>query len=216
MLNKTNSVLYGEESLVDSVFVTSDFGVGVSEVSEVSAMAENTNGAEPTNRDLMDLLKNVSGRLETVEKRLGAMEAIEKRVWNIEKDMKKRWVALEDKVKKVGERVERLENKVDGTDIHVAELSERVQELEKERESLRDDVSYHQSESMRNNLIFKRFQEDNTNGNEAPEITERKLRQHLQDAFKITREIVDSIRFERVHRSPGYPIAGKVRNIVLI
>lgn len=130
--------------------------------------------------------------------------------------MKKRWVALEDKVKKVGERVERLENKVDGTDIHVAELSERVQELEKERESLRDDVSYHQSESMRNNLIFKRVQEDNTNGNEAPEITERKLRQHLQDAFKITREIVDSIRFERVHRSPGYPIAGKVRNIVLI
>lgn len=79
MLNKTNSVLYGEESLVDSVFVTSDFGVGVSEVSEVSAMAENTNGAEPTNRDLMDLLKNVSGRLDTVEKRLGAMEAIEKK-----------------------------------------------------------------------------------------------------------------------------------------
>ncbi|XP_052217926.1 uncharacterized protein LOC127835529 [Dreissena polymorpha] len=89
-----------------------------------------------------------------------------------------------------------------------------MQQLEKERDTLRDNVSYLQSQSMRNNLIFTGVTEDNSTGNEPPEVTERKLRQHLQDAFKIAHEVVDTIRFERVHRSPGSPISGKVRNIV--
>ncbi len=57
-------------------------------------------------------------------------------------------------MKKVDERVIRLEDKVDGADIHTAELAERTRELEKERDALRDDVSYLQSQSMRNNLMF--------------------------------------------------------------
>jgi hypothetical protein len=67
---------------------------------------------------------------------------------------------------------------------------------------------------MRNNLIFVGIPENNTNGNESPEVTERLLRQHLRDAFNISQELTDSIRFERVHRSPGAPVAGKVRNVV--
>ncbi|XP_052762106.1 uncharacterized protein LOC128204742 [Mya arenaria] len=89
-----------------------------------------------------------------------------------------------------------------------------MQKLEKERDTLRDDVSYLQSQSMRNNLVFTGVVEDHTDGNEHADVTERKLRQHLQDAFKIAREVADSIRFERVHRSPGSPFAGKTRNII--
>ncbi|XP_052784275.1 uncharacterized protein LOC128220063 [Mya arenaria] len=80
--------------------------------------------------------------------------------------------------------------------------------------SSRDDVPYLQSQSMRNNLVFTEVPEDNTSGSEAAEATERKLRQHLQDAFKIAREMAESIWFERVHRSPGAPVTGKIRNIV--
>ncbi|KAH3729695.1 hypothetical protein DPMN_055673 [Dreissena polymorpha] len=31
--------------------------------------------------------------------------------------------------------------------------------------------------------------------------------------MKIAKEVVDSIQLERVHRSPGYPTAGKTRSI---
>jgi chromosome segregation ATPase len=177
-------------------------------------MAESFNGAEPTNRDLMNLLKNVSSRLENVEKKLGTMEVIEKKIGVMENDIKKLWVTLEDKVKKVDERVVRLEDKVDGADIHVAEMAERIQDLERQREGLRDDVSYLQSQTMRNNLIFVGIPENNSNGNESPEVTERLLCQHLRDAFKVSQELTDSIRFERVHRSPGAPVADKVRNVI--
>ncbi|KAH3868347.1 hypothetical protein DPMN_031490 [Dreissena polymorpha] len=115
-------------------------------------MAENN--AEPTIRDLMTLMKNVSDRLESVEKKMGGIDSIEKKMCNMEKDLNKLWVALEDRVRKVDERVTRIEDKVDGVYIHAAQLSERVQELEKHRDTLCDNVTYLQSQSMRNNLIF--------------------------------------------------------------
>ncbi|KAH3721304.1 hypothetical protein DPMN_064224 [Dreissena polymorpha] len=102
----------------------------------------------------MKLMKNVSDRLESVEKKMGGIVSIEKKMCNLEKDFNKLWVALEDRVRKVDERVTRLEEKVDGADIHAAQMSERVQELEKQRDTLRDNVTYLQSQSMRNNLIF--------------------------------------------------------------
>ncbi|KAH3722076.1 hypothetical protein DPMN_065027 [Dreissena polymorpha] len=131
---------------------------------------------------------------------------------NMEKDLNKLWVALEDRVRKVDERVTRIEDKVDGADINAAQLSERVQELEKQRDTLRDNITYLQSQSMRNNLIFTGLSEDSSNGSEPPETTEKRLRQHLHDACKVARDVADSIKFERVHRSPSSPISGKVRN----
>ncbi|XP_052278539.1 uncharacterized protein LOC127877007 [Dreissena polymorpha] len=175
-------------------------------------MAENN--AEPTIRDLMTLMKNVSDRLESVEKKMGGIDSIEKKMCNMKKDLNKLWVALEDRVRKVDERVTRIEDKVDGADFYAAQLSEWVQELEKQRDTLRDNVTYLQSQSMRNNLIFTGVSEDNSNGSEPPETTEKRLRQHLHDACKIARDVADSIKFERVHRSPGSQISGKVRNIV--
>ncbi|XP_052238670.1 uncharacterized protein LOC127849972 [Dreissena polymorpha] len=121
---------------------------------------------------------------------------------------------IEDRVRKVDERVTRIEDTVDGADIHAAQLSERVQELEKQRDTLRDNVTYLQSQSMCNNLIFTGVSEDNSNGSEPSETTEKRLSQHLHDACKVPRDVADSIKFERVHRSPGSPISGKVRNIV--
>ncbi|XP_052225073.1 uncharacterized protein LOC127840700 [Dreissena polymorpha] len=170
--------------------------------------------AEPTMRDVMLLLKSVSSRLQCLEAKMSVMDSIEKRMESFEKEMKQLWVVHEERAKKVEERVSRLEDKVDGADIHAAELAERVQVLVKERDTLREDVSYLQSQSMRNNLIFTSIPEATGNVMETPEMTEVKLRQHLVSAFKLSQEVATSIRFERVHRSPGSPTHGKIRNIV--
>ncbi|KAH3833254.1 hypothetical protein DPMN_106559 [Dreissena polymorpha] len=39
--------------------------------------------------------------------------------------------------------------------------------------------------------MFTSVLEDNASGNEAPKLTERKLRHHLEGAFNIAREMVD-------------------------
>ncbi|KAH3810026.1 hypothetical protein DPMN_138408 [Dreissena polymorpha] len=93
---------------------------------------------------------------------MGAIESIEKRMGALEKDIYRLWVAIDERVQKVDQRLTRLENKVDGADIHAAQLSERMQQLEIERDTLRDDVSYLQSQTMRNNLVFTGVAEDNT------------------------------------------------------
>ncbi|KAH3735050.1 hypothetical protein DPMN_041511 [Dreissena polymorpha] len=85
-----------------------------------------------------------------MEKKMDAINNIEKRIGALEKDVNKQFVAIEDRMKKVDERVTRLKDKVDGADIRAARLSERVQELEKERNTLRDNVSYPPSQSKRN------------------------------------------------------------------
>ncbi|KAH3740895.1 hypothetical protein DPMN_047612 [Dreissena polymorpha] len=93
-------------------------------------------------------------------------------------------------------------------------LSSRFADLEKQREELRSDVVYLQSQSMRNNVIFTNMPEDNASGNETSEESEKKLRQNLETALKLRKETVCSIKFERVHRTPGYPTPGNIRNMV--
>jgi hypothetical protein len=73
-----------------------------------------------------------------------------------------------------------MEDKIDSTDISSAILAGKVDELEKARDSMREGVSYLKSQSIRNNLIFTNVPEDNSSGNEPTEVTERKLRKHLQ------------------------------------
>ena len=144
---------------------------------------------------------------------MNIIESIEKRMENFEKDIKRLWVVHEDRSKKVEERVSRVEDKVDGADIHAAELAERVHGLEKERDTLRDNVSYLQSQSMRNNLVFTSVPEANESGNETPETTEAKLRQHLVSAFKLTEEVATSIKFEECTDPKGCRYMAKLETL---
>ncbi|XP_052233227.1 uncharacterized protein LOC127846089 [Dreissena polymorpha] len=90
----------------------------------------------------------------------------------LEKDTKTLWLALEDRVKRVDERVSKLEHSTEGADIAVAHVSSRIDDLERERNSLREDL---------------------TN----------------------SKETMASIKFERVHRSPGEQTRGKARSIII-
>ncbi|XP_052258671.1 uncharacterized protein LOC127863292 [Dreissena polymorpha] len=174
-------------------------------------MAEN--GQEPTIKDVMNFMRTMDNRLAAIDVKLNAIDSLEKKVCVFEKELKKIWVALEERVKRTDARVLALEEKVELVDVGATIVADRLVQLEKERNELRDDV-YLKSQSMRNNLVFMNIPEDNSTGNEPPEVTERKLRDHIEETLKVAKETADTIRFERVHRAPGYPVHGKVRNIV--
>ena len=92
---------------------------------------------EPTIRDVMVLLKAVSCRLECLETKMSIMDSIEKRMESFEKDLRRQWLVHDERAKKVDERVSRLEDKLEGSDIHFAGLAEKIQGLVKERDTLR-------------------------------------------------------------------------------
>lgn len=133
---------------------------------------------------------------------------------NSDKDINRLWVALEHRVKKVDECVMRLEHNVDDADVNAAIMAERVNALEREKDRLLDDVSYFLSQSMHYNLVLTGIPQELTNGNEAADVTERKLRQHLKDACKLPKTLVDNIWFERVRCTPSTPSLDKTRSII--
>ncbi|KAH3739996.1 hypothetical protein DPMN_046690 [Dreissena polymorpha] len=149
---------------------------------------------EPTISDVMKCLVAISDRFAVVEKKLGVLDVLEKKVRSFEKELKSIWVAIDDRAKKLEERVSKIKDKVDGADIGAALLASRIEDLEKAKASLGDEVTYLKSQSMRDNLIFTSVPEDNSGGNESPEVTERKLRQHLHDALKLAKETASNIR----------------------
>lgn len=107
-----------------------------------------------------------------------------------------------------------MEDRVDSVDMSTALLSSRMADLEKKRDELQDDLTYMKAQSMRNNLVFTNIPEEVGTEIETAEVSEKKLRQHLQSALKIAKETAETIRFERVHRTPGHRLQGKTRNMV--
>ena len=77
---------------------------------------------------------------------------------------------------------------------------------------MQDDLLYLQSQSMRNNLMFANIPEE---VNETPVQVEYKLRDFMTHKLKIAQDIVDGIKFERVHRvTPKSAEKTPIRNIV--
>ncbi|XP_052268783.1 uncharacterized protein LOC127870167 [Dreissena polymorpha] len=168
-------------------------------------------GAQPTLQDVMSELGVISGQLTSVENKLQCLDKMDQRMAVLEKDMQTLWLALEDRGKTVDERVSKLEHSAEGADIAAVHISSRIDDRERERDSLREDLTYMKSQSMRNNLIFTGVPEVES---ESPDTTESILRKHLTDALKIERETVASIKFEKVHRSPGEQTRGRARSLI--
>ncbi|KAH3850486.1 hypothetical protein DPMN_092898, partial [Dreissena polymorpha] len=156
-------------------------------------------GQEPTIKDVMNCMKTIDTRLVAIELKLHAIDSLEKKVCDFDKELKKIWVALEDRVKRTDARVCPLEEKVELVDVGATKVADRLTQSEKERNELRDDVAYLKSQSMRNNLVFTNIPEDNSTGSEPPEVTERKLRNQLEEKLKIANETADAMRFERTN-----------------
>jgi hypothetical protein len=165
---------------------------------------------QPTNSDLLTYLEMINEKLSSVDKRLISLEKLEMKVENFDKEMKKLWVYIEDKSKKSDERIEKIENKTESTDFSLGLVNDKMIQLEKEKENLHDELVYLQSQSMRNNLVFGNIPEAPT---EDSDETEKNLRNFMHEKMKVASEIVDAIKFERVHRM-GPKGNGRCRKIV--
>ncbi|XP_052777962.1 uncharacterized protein LOC128215300 [Mya arenaria] len=187
VLGRASAVLFQDtnESAYDDtteVFATS------TKIESDSSFKMAEGGREPTNKDLLDCMKKMGEKLCVMEKKLNSIEALERKVTDFEKDLRKLWIALEDRVKRTDDRVNKLEDKVESADVDASVMAERVTMLERQREELRDDIAYLKSQSMRNNLVFTNIPEDNATGSEPADVTEAKLRNHLHETLKIAKD----------------------------
>ena len=148
--------------------------------------------------------------MDSVEKRLSALEVVKEKVEGIDRDVKKLWTVLEERDRKLNGRLHALEEKVETYEFDSGRLCSKVDVLEQQKEELRDEVTYLQSQSMRNNLIFDNIPED---AHETHEQTEKIIRDFIKDKLKLAQSIVDEMDFERVHRM-GYKQGSRIRKIV--
>ena len=95
-------------------------------------------------------------------------------------------------------------------DFILTQTNTKLSTLENQKHELKNDLTYLQSQSMRNNLVFSNINEAQT---ETTETTENVLREFLVEKMKIAQDLVKQISFERVHRM-GIKRDGRSRNIV--
>ena len=200
LLNQTNSILY--ENGNDSVFVpnlptttTTTTPIINRPTNMATGNSENpvsVSPREPSLTDVMKCLINIEGRLSHMDKRLDGLEEVKEKVDRFDREIKK--LALEDKVT---ERVMAVEEKVESTDFALGMLSDKVVTLEKERNLLKDEVTYLQSQSMRSYLLFSNIPEVSPGVNEDAEAV---IKVFLVEKMKVAKEAVDQMVMEGVHR----------------
>ena len=82
---------------------------------------------------------------------------IRQKVDILDKDLKSLKVVISDRDKTVDERINKIEDKVESSYFSVGLMNGKMISLEKENVSLKENLVYLQSQSMRNNLIFQIF-----------------------------------------------------------
>ena len=216
-LQSANSVLYdqcppGIEQLYPSVFETplkSNNSVSTAKDSSnlcnqpsMATGGENVQRSkmpaqEPSNADIMSYLQRIDLKLSEVDKRLKTLELVEKKVDSFEQEMKKLWLYVQDNNKALDTKISRIETVADDAGFAAGHVQDKVTRLEKQNSALKDELTYIQSQPMRNNLIFSNIPED---ANEKPEVTESKLRAFLVEKLRMAQDAVEQIQFDRVHR----------------
>ena len=123
--------------------------------------------------------------MDNIEKKLNTLEEVEKKVSSFESELKKLWLVVEDRNRKLGEQVTRVEEKTESIDFALSAVDSKVSELEKQRNTLQEEVVYLQSQSMRNNLMFGGIPEPSAG---TTEDTENTLRTFLHEKMKWQRK----------------------------
>ena len=100
-------------------------------------------------------------------------------------------MVVEDRNRNFGEQVTRVEEKTDNIDFALSAANSKVSELEKQRNTLQEEVVFLQSQSMRTNLIFGGIPEPSAG---TTEDTENTLRAFLYEKMKLAKEEAASIK----------------------
>jgi len=93
--------------------------------------------------------------------------------------------------KETRDKITMVDHKVDS----VEGARKRIEDLEKDKTEMKDDMYYIQSQTMRNDLIFGNISEE---ANETPVKSEQIVRDFIISKLKIAKEEVDNMRFENV------------------
>ena len=211
-LRSARSALYDMD--MDQVFSTPPaspsklirFTNSVNPISACSAQVPDNN----TN-DVLSLLQKMDCKLNSMDKKLQKLDSLEDKVSSLDSEIKKMWSFIHEGVKKSEDRINILCDKTDNLDFSLGEACDKIKLLETTNKQLKDDLTYIQSQSMRNNLVFGNIFEKES---ERPEQTEIELRKFMMEKLKIAQDLVNKIQFERVHRMGQKEENGKHRNIV--
>ncbi|WAR23354.1 LOW QUALITY PROTEIN: hypothetical protein MAR_037023, partial [Mya arenaria] len=99
-------------------------------------------------------------------------------------------------------KLDRVENKVDSVDIELEGARRRIADLERDKDKLKEDMNYVQSQSNRNNLIFGNIPEET---GETPARSEQIMREFIIDKLKLAKEIVCVSRLHRMGQKQSQP-----------
>lgn len=166
---------------------------------------------EPSNADLMKYLKKIDIKLGDMESKLKTLDTLEKKVDKFDAEFKKLWTVVHDKDKATAERISKVESLTDSTQFSVGLANDKIAQLEKQKSTMKEELNYLQSQSMRNNLIFSNISEER---NETNERSEQILRDFMVDKLKMAQDMVSEIQFERVHRIGQTKMDGKSRQLI--
>ena len=75
-------------------------------------------------------------------------------------------------------------------------MSDKVGFHKRQRDELKVELVYLQSQSMRNNLIFYNIEES---VDETYEMSEKKVREFIHQKFRVAEDVIEKMQFERVH-----------------
>ena len=167
VLSQTNSVLYDTETALNlNTSYSSVFSSPVkAEKPEVmsdpavkqpsgSVNGQATQPILPTNADLMSFLTKLDERITVMDSKLQKLEVVEKKIDSFDSELKKLWLHIDKINKTTSDRLLKTEEKLETTEFAVGVASDQITRLEEENVKLKDTMSYLQSQSMRNNLIF--------------------------------------------------------------
>ena len=161
--------------------------------------------------EILAYLKRLDNKLTIVDEKLKKLDSLESKVGNFESELKKLWLHVHDTKRLADEKIEFVTERTDNLEFSQSSLEERISKLEKENQSTKEDLLYIQSQTMRNNLIFGNIEESAYETNQE---TERKVRDFIVQKLKIAQNVVDEIKFERVHRMGGKTGPDRTRLIV--
>ena len=152
------------------------------------------------------ILNEIYSKLHTIDaipSLLGNLEAlplIDKRLEAIEN----RFSKIENEIMQVKHDVKTLDNRISNTELSTANITQRVNLVEQERDrtrqenmELREKLIDVQSRSMRENLLFGGIEENEDEKNDKENI---KTEQVLKDFIKTKLNIKDDIQFHVVYR----------------
>lgn len=152
---------------------------------------------EPTDKRILILYMLLVKDQTKVKEKLNSLGHLERNMTEVEKEMKSIRTLMNDYVKRLDERVKKLDGKVDGTkhliqcgiDVEQSIRTRKEKRLPKRRRRLPEIALYKKQLDYYRGAI-----------NESFEQTEAKLRQKktLADAFKISGDVAENIRFEMV------------------